>query len=303
MDYIKYVIDKFETFLKRAFLPSMVFYFFIISFSISFNENFLKRIISFVNEKNFIWVFVVFSIGISYFLSVLHQIVFDNNIKENYETKFFWTKENDILRDLRKKVEKNILNSDKNYNILDFKEKYNDYLLYQIIGEKVDTKRYVDDTKTYGIIFLSFILAIIMFLSKSEIILELSEQIIVPCCFYGLLGIIFLFFLIFDIIKAKYRSRALRLYINYLKKGKKMNLTFKKIKRKPSFVDMAEVNAKEAREVLENGIDGKNVSFSDEDKEKVLKAKDDEVVGFVATDGESFWFINYEYAKNNYEIR
>jgi len=82
-----------------------------------------------------------------------------------------------------------------------------------------------------------------------------------------------------------------------------MNLIFKKIKRKPSFVDMAEVNAKEAREILENGIDGKNVSFSDEDKEKVLKAKDDEIVGFVATDGESFWFVNYEYAKNNYEIK
>ena len=81
-----------------------------------------------------------------------------------------------------------------------------------------------------------------------------------------------------------------------------MNLTFKKIKRKPSFVDMAKVNAKEAREILENGIDGKNVSFSDEDKEKVLNAKDDEIVGFIATDGESFWFINYEYAKNNYEI-
>ena len=82
-----------------------------------------------------------------------------------------------------------------------------------------------------------------------------------------------------------------------------MNLTFKKTKRKPSFVDMAEVNTKEAREILENGIDGKNVSFSDEDKEKVLKAKDDEIVGFVATDGESFWFVNYEYAKNNYEIK
>jgi len=81
-----------------------------------------------------------------------------------------------------------------------------------------------------------------------------------------------------------------------------MNLTFKKTKRKPSFVDMAEVNTKEAREILENGIDGKNVSFSDEDKEKVLNAKDDEIVGFIATDGESFWFINYEYAKNNYEI-
>ena len=81
-----------------------------------------------------------------------------------------------------------------------------------------------------------------------------------------------------------------------------MNLTFKKIKRKPSFVDMARVSAKEAREILENGIDGKKVSFSQEDKEKVSKAKDDEIVGFIATDGESFWFINYEYAKKNYEI-
>ena len=81
-----------------------------------------------------------------------------------------------------------------------------------------------------------------------------------------------------------------------------MSLVFKQIKRKPSFVDMAEVNAKEAKEILKNGIDEKNVSFSDEDKEKVLNAKDDEIVGFIATDGESFWFINYDYAKKNYEI-
>ncbi len=79
-------------------------------------------------------------------------------------------------------------------------------------------------------------------------------------------------------------------------------LNFKKIKRKPSFVDMAKVNAKTAKELLDNGIDGKKVSFSEEDKEKILKAKDDKVIGFIATDGESYWFINYEYAINNYEI-
>ena len=79
-------------------------------------------------------------------------------------------------------------------------------------------------------------------------------------------------------------------------------LNFKKIRRKPSFVDMAKINGKVAREILENGIDGKKVSFSQEDKEKILKAKDNEIVGFIATDGDSFWFINYEYAKKNYEI-
>jgi hypothetical protein len=79
-------------------------------------------------------------------------------------------------------------------------------------------------------------------------------------------------------------------------------LKFKKIQRKPSFVDMAKVDAKTARELLKSGYDGKKVSFSEEDKEVVLKAKDDEIVGFIATDGESYWFINYDYAKKNYEI-
>jgi len=79
-------------------------------------------------------------------------------------------------------------------------------------------------------------------------------------------------------------------------------LTFKKIKRKPTYVNMAKVSTKEAKEILKNGYNNKSVSFSEEDKEMILKAKDNEVVGFIATDGDSYWFINYEYAKKNYEI-
>jgi len=79
-------------------------------------------------------------------------------------------------------------------------------------------------------------------------------------------------------------------------------LTFKKIKRKPTFVNMAKVDAKKAKEILKNGYNNKQVSFSKEDKEMILKAKDNEIVGFIATDGESFWFINLDYAKKNYEI-
>ena len=79
-------------------------------------------------------------------------------------------------------------------------------------------------------------------------------------------------------------------------------LTFKKIKRKPTYVNMAQVTAKEAKDILKNGIDGKSVSFSQEDKEIVSNSNDDEVVGFIATDGDSYWFINYEYAKKNYKI-
>jgi len=79
-------------------------------------------------------------------------------------------------------------------------------------------------------------------------------------------------------------------------------LTFKKIKRKPTFVNMAKVDAKKAKEILKHGYNNKQVSFSKEDKEMILKAKDNEIVGFIATDGESFWFINLDYAKKNYEI-
>jgi len=81
-------------------------------------------------------------------------------------------------------------------------------------------------------------------------------------------------------------------------------LNFKKTRRKPSPVDLAKVDAKTARELLKNGYKGKKVSFSEEDKEMVLKAKDDEIVGFVGSgsDGESYWFINYDYAVKNYEV-
>ena len=79
-------------------------------------------------------------------------------------------------------------------------------------------------------------------------------------------------------------------------------LTFKKIKRKPTYVNMVKVNAKVAKEILKNGYNNKSVSFSKEDKELVSQAKDDETVGFIATDGESYWFINLAYAKKNYEI-
>ena len=65
---------------------------------------------------------------------------------------------------------------------------------------------------------------------------------------------------------------------------------------------MAKVTAKEATDIFKNGYNNKSVSFSKEDKELIFNSKDDEIVGFIATDGESYWFINYNYAKKNYEI-
>jgi hypothetical protein len=79
-------------------------------------------------------------------------------------------------------------------------------------------------------------------------------------------------------------------------------LTFKKIKRKPSYVDMAEVTFKQARDILDNGLNEKRVSFSEEDIKFIKSGKDDEIAGFIATDGDSYWFVNINYAKEHYEI-
>ena len=80
-------------------------------------------------------------------------------------------------------------------------------------------------------------------------------------------------------------------------------LTFKKIERKPTFVDMAEVSFKQLNELLKSGIDGKKISISEEDIEYLKKHNNsDELAGFVATDGDSYWFINLDFAKKNYAI-
>lgn len=79
-----------------------------------------------------------------------------------------------------------------------------------------------------------------------------------------------------------------------------IKLTFKKYRRKPTSVKMAKVTANIAKIILKNGINGKKVSISNEDIEFINKKNDNEIVGYIATDGNSYWFVNFEYARKNY---
>lgn len=206
MEWIKTLLNKFEDFLKRAFLPSMVFYFFIILFGVIYYDNvIITKLKSIIEDKNFIWIFISFSIGLSYVLNMLHQIIFDNNIKSNFETKCFWIWENEILENLREKVISKLIEEQTYVRDLEL----NDYILYQIIlqSEKIDTKRYIDDSKSYGIVFLSsffaaFIVALKIYTFLSYFILSIS---------------VFILFILFEVITNKYRARAIRIYIAYLK--------------------------------------------------------------------------------------
>jgi len=79
-------------------------------------------------------------------------------------------------------------------------------------------------------------------------------------------------------------------------------LHFQKTKRKPTYVDMAKVSFRKINELLKSGIEGKSISISKEDLELIKDNFSDDVAGFIATDGESYWFINLDFAKKNYEI-
>ncbi len=77
-------------------------------------------------------------------------------------------------------------------------------------------------------------------------------------------------------------------------------MQFKKYQRKPTFIDMAPLTYKEARNIAQNGYNNQEVSISKEDREIIFQGKDNEIAGFLATDGKSYWFINIDYAKTNY---
>lgn len=221
MEAIKEIIKLFENFIKRAVMPSVSFGFifcveylvlkYVYSGEIT-NLNKLQVLInSFKLNDLTILLSVIILIGLSYLLSILHQLSFDNFIKKNYDG-LISSKENDTLNTLRtnviKKVEKDLTIE----NIT-----YNDFFLYQIVGRKLayfskssSTSRYVDDTKSMGIFFISFLLTNIFF--TSLLFNKLSLIIVIIILVISAIA----YFIGFQSIKAKYRTRAIRMYVNYL---------------------------------------------------------------------------------------
>jgi len=203
---ISTILKMFESFFKRAILPSFMLLSFLWILQI-YNEkiNILPNIIT----DNYILLFIL-SIVLSFIMSILTQSVFDNNLKNNFNGKFFYKSENNTLNLLRKKVIEKFTQE----NIVFSDMEYNDYFLYQVIGRelafiKPETKitRYMDEIKSAGIVFLSIGITSLIFMVKEPSIIKII---------IGLAVIGFVSIFSFDYIKAKYRSRAIRMYINYL---------------------------------------------------------------------------------------
>lgn len=219
MEFLTKFLDKFEQFIKRAMMPSIVFFImyaivFIIVIYIKKDFNQLEFIVLlkfFMGIKFDITSFILFFIlliGLSHILSVLTQMIFDNNIKEDYISDFNIESENNNLKNLRKKVV-NKLNTESS----DFKDdiELTDFMLYQIVSRKLayynkktPTERYVDDAKASGITFVSLI------------IVTLINLTIYYGIFIAITVSILFTYIGYTYIKSKYRSRATRIYVNYL---------------------------------------------------------------------------------------
>lgn len=221
MEFFTKFLDKFEEFIKRAMMPSVVFFVMFIGMYLLFNytqnpnnfktittqlESILSNLISNLNIGTFVLFFILL-VALSHILAVLTQLVFDNNIKENYEPEIFKNSELKNLKLLRKEVKEKIKKESPEFKDIDL----TDFMLYQIISrklrylnEKTPTHRYVDDAKASGIVFISIIIS---FFINTSIYFNLTIAISIS---------ILTWFVGFTYIKSKYRSRALRIYTNYL---------------------------------------------------------------------------------------
>jgi len=215
---ISILLKTFESFFKRSVLPSSVLLLFLFisnkaDITIFFQK--INPILELEYGTYILTLMIIISlITLSFLMSILTQIVFDNTMKKNFNSLFLYN--NTTLNNLRDKVITKLQQeeNDKFENI-----EHTDYFLYQVIGRKLesfsiktDTRRYIDDIKSSGIIFLSFILTILLkIITHFDIIYFLFE----------ILLILTTWFIAWEYLKSKYRSRAIRIYINYLIGDKK----------------------------------------------------------------------------------
>jgi len=217
LEAISQILKMFENFIKRAIIPSISFYFIFVVEYLYFidtvdKDKVVQKFALSIKVDDFTVLFlVVMLIGLSFLLSMLHQVFYDNLIKGDYDCKIpvfkkYCNIELNILKEKTiKKVKEKIFKGD-----LEIDEKmYTDYFLYQVVGRKLaaitpktNTTRYVDDSKSIGIFFISLMLVNIILFFGSWLLL-----IVLISIFYAI-G--------FQLIQSKYRSRAIRIYVNYL---------------------------------------------------------------------------------------
>jgi len=203
---ISTLLKMFESFFKRAILPSIILLSYIYILQM---YNTKIDILPTIDTNNYMLLFML-SISLGFVMSIFTQSIFDNNFTKNFNGKFFYKSDNKTLELLREKVIEKLKNENSIFeNII-----CNDYFLYQVIGRELSfikpetkTTRYMDEIKSAGIVFLSIVIVIALSMIKYHSFIHIIVE---------LVSIVFVLMFAFDYIKAKYRSRAIRMYVNYL---------------------------------------------------------------------------------------
>jgi len=206
MAEIKEIVEKFEDFIKRSVLPSASFMLFFLLYDVLFNE---QLAITFLNNKEHsnltIGLIILAFIGLTNLLSILQQAIYDNRLKSNFDGLFPWKNENSKLSELREKV-----NSQLNKN-------ENDYMLYKIIGKGMETREYVNQSKSFGIMFVS--LLVVSLIGFRSSLIEINKDMNISNISHSFLILIFMavvWYMGRELVKSRYRSRAIKIYTNYL---------------------------------------------------------------------------------------
>ena len=159
-----------------------------------------------------IFFFFIIILSINYILKILAQLFFDNFIKVNYESNFpllkiIYKKENDSFVRFREKV---LTKLRKDSEITFTTKDISDFELYQLLGRVLDyyeketnVRRYATDAKEAGVTIVSILISLLWY-----IFLE-SDGVF-------LFAILIIYPIAIEYIKSKYRSRAYRMYANYL---------------------------------------------------------------------------------------
>ena len=203
------LLKQFDSFLKRSMLPSSVLIVVTLLLTHENLSNYQEDFAKLVDENNIYIIYfliLVSLVAISFIMSILTQIIFDNTMKKNFNAFFFYKNENQLLEKLRAKSIAKLNKESKEFEGIELTDSF----LYQVIGRKLQffkkptpTTRYIDETKSTGSIAISIMLA-------------LFWQVIQECSCLYIFFIIIIYAIARAYILSKYRSRAIRMYTNYI---------------------------------------------------------------------------------------
>lgn len=220
-DLLKWFLRRFDTFLVRTVMPQSIFLVQFLLFAYWFG--YIDTVWCFIIEVGEIFsehklyyslLLVFLLLGTGYLFSIIQQLL-DNRLKENFSKHSSPSDEIGLLRErVKGKLER---------QMSDFKGcvpvELTDYLLYQIlesdiIGLKVNTASHNDQVK-------------IIFITGIGLVLNVwLTTLLIGWPFLGVLcsaiGSIIILIATFNMAKARYRARNVRLYLNYLLNKKRM---------------------------------------------------------------------------------